>query len=80
MSSKAEKTSAPDVKPQTQARTDRLQYREMLARVRDVVWRVVPIDADVLAISRGDTGLLDIKGRRVTHFPQNERITPGDEA
>ena len=59
----------PEVRSVT---ADRLHYRALVARVREIVCRVVPADASVLAISRGDTRLLDIAGRRVSHFPQNE--------
>jgi hypothetical protein len=59
----------PDVRDVT---GDRLHYRALVSRVREIVSRVVPADASVLAISRGDTRLLDIAGRRVSHFPQNE--------
>lgn len=69
---KAKKASGRTVTPRSQVSNERVQYREMLARTREIVCRGVPVDSDVLAISRGDTGLLDIEGRRVTHFPQNE--------
>ena len=53
-------------------RSHRLRYRELIARIRETVQRAVPADARVLAISRGDFAVVDIDGRRVSHFPQNE--------
>ena len=70
----------PSVQPPARSRADRdnsvrahrLRYRELIARIRDTVQRVVPAGASVLAISRGDLAVVDIEGRRVSHFPQNE--------
>ena len=42
-----------------------------MAVIRDVVGKVVPTGARVLVISKGDPDMLDIKGRRAEHFPQN---------
>jgi len=78
MTSRSKPPLAPPVVDQnagsavTEVRRERLENRALLSRVRDVVGRVVPADASVLAISRGDAGLLEIAGRRISHFPQNE--------
>jgi hypothetical protein len=49
-----------------------LGYRKLLGPLRDVVAAHVPPEATVLIASRGDDELLNIEGRRVWHFPQNE--------
>jgi hypothetical protein len=50
----------------------RREYQALLARIREIVRDTVPSDARLLAISRGDATLLDMDGRDVQHFPQNE--------
>ena len=50
----------------------RREYLALLARIRDVVRDTIPSEARILAISRGDVTLLDMDGRDVQHFPQNE--------
>lgn len=44
-------------------------YAELLGRVRSLVADVLPEDATVAVVSRGDEQLLDLGGRRATHFP-----------
>src|SRR5206468_3626049 len=51
---------------------DRPQYRQLVARIRTLVGNHLPMEANVLAVSRGDTALVDLAGRRAGHFPQNE--------
>jgi hypothetical protein len=50
----------------------RREYQALLARTREIVRDTIPTDASILAISRGDATLLDMEGRDVQHFPQNE--------
>jgi len=53
------------------ARKIRQMLRE-IAQVRRVVRRVVPADATVLVVSRGDENLVKLRGCRMWHFPQTE--------
>ena len=45
-------------------------YEQLVDRVRALVCEVVPAGASVLLVSRGDSRLLDVPGRRAAHFPQ----------
>lgn len=51
---------------------ERIRYRQLLERIRETAMQVVPANASIMAISRGDVRMLEIAGRRVSHFPQNE--------
>jgi GT2 family glycosyltransferase len=53
------------------APSPRLGYRHLVERVRDAVGETVPAGASVLVVSRGDRDLVDLKGRRGGHFPQD---------
>jgi GT2 family glycosyltransferase len=46
-------------------------YLRLVAGIRQIVQKVIPPDATVLVISKGDPGLLDVDGRSAEHFPQN---------
>lgn len=46
-------------------------YREVVGRLRGVVRRLLPHDARVLVVSRGDDDLLRLSGPRAGHFPQD---------
>ena len=66
---------------------DRLSHLERKERIRAVVDAVVPPEANVLVVSRGDDGLLELGDRRASHFPQEDDGTyagrhpaDGDEA
>jgi hypothetical protein len=48
-----------------------LAYATLRERVRKTVIRVVPRDATVLVISKGDGALLELGGRDAKHFPQS---------
>jgi hypothetical protein len=48
------------------------EYDELIGAIRGVVHRVVPSDATVLVVSRGDDELLALGPRRAMHFPQDE--------
>jgi GT2 family glycosyltransferase len=45
-------------------------YQELCDRVRQTVDAVVPLDATVVVVSKGDDDLLDLGGRRAWHFPR----------
>jgi GT2 family glycosyltransferase len=47
-------------------------YRDLTERVRRAVVDVVPADATVLVVSRGDDELLRVDGRRAWHFPRGD--------
>jgi hypothetical protein len=47
-------------------------YGGLVKRIQARVEETLPLDATVLVISRGDTVLLNIKGRSAGHFPQND--------
>jgi GT2 family glycosyltransferase len=46
-------------------------YKRKIARIREVVRKVIPAGARVLVISKGDPDLLELEGRVAQHFPQN---------
>jgi hypothetical protein len=47
-------------------------YARMVIRLRALVRSVVPLDAHVSVVSRGDDELLDLGGRRTRHFPEHD--------
>ena len=49
-----------------------LAYLKEVAQVRRAVDAVVPADATVLVVSKGDEDLLSLGGRRAWHFPRGE--------
>jgi hypothetical protein len=61
-------------------------YRDLIDRIREVVDRDLPPDANILVVSNGDEELLKLgEQRRGWHFPQMEDGTyaghhPGDSA
>ena len=59
--------AAPGAEPHVKA----AEYARVLIRVRALVRSVVPLDATVLVVSRGDDDLLDLDGRAAWHFPQD---------
>jgi glycosyltransferase involved in cell wall biosynthesis len=60
----------PEFKEQLWAARHR--YLDLGARIRTVVRAVMPEDATVLVVSKGDHSLLDLDGRKAEHFPQTE--------
>jgi hypothetical protein len=56
----------------TSARLSPGQYDRQIDSVREVVHRVVPSNATVLVVSRGDDHLLELGPRRALHFPQSD--------
>lgn len=61
-----------DVRAQLQSTRDDLDYQTMVAAVRSIVRRVLPIDATVVVISGGDDDLVDISPLFGWHFPRTE--------
>ena len=52
--------------------SERLRYRDLRRRVREVVQKSTPPGATVLIITKGDSLLLDLPQRRGWHFPRTE--------
>jgi GT2 family glycosyltransferase len=52
-------------------------YRQLIARVRDVVFETVPPGSKVLVVSKGDEELLRLEGRVGAHFPQLDGVYAG---
>jgi len=48
------------------------QHQQQVALIREKVCAAVPPQATVLVISKGDSELLQLDGRRAEHFPQTE--------
>lgn len=46
-------------------------YRQLVRQVRGLVDSVLPLDAKVLVVSKGDPALLELGKRVATHFPQD---------
>lgn len=47
-------------------------YRELITRIPNTVREVLPANATVLVVSRGDDALLKLDGQNGWHFPQKE--------
>jgi GT2 family glycosyltransferase len=47
------------------------EYSKCVRRIRETVRHVLPRDATVVVVTKGDEGLLDLYGRRAWHFPQD---------
>jgi hypothetical protein len=52
------------------AQVSAVNYEQLVGAIREVVHRVVPLNATVLVVSRGDNQLLQLGPRRALHFPQ----------
>src|SRR5439155_4204046 len=57
----------------TPSRVTHQQYAHLVRRVRTKVSELVPSDAIVLVVSKGDDALLDLGVRTAWHFPQDDR-------
>jgi SAM-dependent methyltransferase/glycosyltransferase involved in cell wall biosynthesis len=60
-------------------------YPRMVEHVREVVRKLLPADAAVLVVGKGDDELLRLDGRKAAHFPQDEHgayagYHPADDA
>jgi hypothetical protein len=53
----------------------RLRYYHLTRQIQEIVHSILPSDATVLVVSKGDSGLLSLIGPKAQHFPQ----TPGGE-
>lgn len=51
---------------------DPLGYRQVVAKIRALVGLLVPSDATVAVVSRGDDRLVNLGGRRGWHFPATD--------
>ena len=49
----------------------KIQYQRLVGRIRHVVKELLPLDAMVLVVSKGDEELLELEGRCGLHFPQD---------
>jgi GT2 family glycosyltransferase/glycosyltransferase involved in cell wall biosynthesis len=47
-----------------------IRYQQLISEIRDVVHAVLPLDAKVIVVSKGDDELLKVGGGRAWHFPQ----------
>ena len=47
-------------------------YDRLILRVQEMVGSLLPDNAYVLVVSRGDEALLNLKGRKAEHFPQGD--------
>jgi len=47
------------------------EYSKSLRKIREIVRRLLPRDATVVVVSKGDEGMLDLYGRKGWHFPQD---------
>ena len=45
-------------------------YRLLVRRIRELVRTTLPPQSRIAVVSKGDDGLLDLYGRRTSHFPQ----------
>jgi GT2 family glycosyltransferase len=48
-----------------------IEYRRLIGKIREIVWKEVPAGATVLVISKGDDRLTRFEGREGWHFPQD---------
>jgi len=62
----------PDRGAERFAASERLGYRKVVDEVRECVRSVLPEDATVLVVSRGDDDLLALGRMRGLHFPQDD--------
>jgi hypothetical protein len=62
-----------EAKTVTSDKAARRRYEELIARIRETVRTVVPADATVLVVSKGDEELLKLGPCRGRHFPQDGR-------
>jgi GT2 family glycosyltransferase len=50
----------------------KVAYHRLVRRIRREVQRALPLNATVLVVSKGDDNLLQLDGRKGSHFPQAE--------
>jgi GT2 family glycosyltransferase/glycosyltransferase involved in cell wall biosynthesis len=47
-----------------------IRYQQLIREIRDVVHTVLPLDAKIIVVSKGDEELLKLGGGQAWHFPQ----------
>ena len=50
-----------------------LSHAELTRRIREIVNAVIPPDASIAVVSKGDEALVDLDGRRARRFPESEK-------
>jgi len=69
----ADQNSSSSVYPSHQQRDENLDYPRLVGQIQEVAKAVLPPEATVVVVSKGDEELLKLGGqRRGWHFPQNE--------
>src|SRR5262245_31395247 len=56
--------------------SNHFDYKQLILRIREVVDNVLPSDATVIVVSKGDDELLKLDRRKKWHFPQQEDGAP----
>jgi hypothetical protein len=49
-----------------------IYYRRLIGQIREAARSILPSEATVIVVSKGDDELLELDGRQGWHFPQNE--------
>jgi GT2 family glycosyltransferase/glycosyltransferase involved in cell wall biosynthesis len=49
-----------------------IRYQQLIREIRDVVHTVLPLDAKIIVVSKGDDELLKLAGGLAWHFPQTK--------
>ncbi len=62
-----------EIKTMVSRLSETVDYQGMTRRVRADMRRLLPPAARVIVVSKGDPDLLDVEGRDVWHFPQDDR-------
>jgi 2-polyprenyl-3-methyl-5-hydroxy-6-metoxy-1,4-benzoquinol methylase len=52
--------------------SENLRYQQLIRQIREVVRSILPLDATVVVVSKGDNELLKLEGRKAWHFPQTD--------
>jgi hypothetical protein len=69
---RARRVVEPSIEPFVRSAKQRLSYDDMKDRIATAARAVVPEQAIVIVVSRGDEALVDLDGRKGWHFPQND--------
>src|SRR5215208_6663843 len=57
---------------QSQQLSKHIYYRRLIGEIREAACSILPPEATVIVVSKGDDELLELDGRQGWHFPQNE--------
>jgi hypothetical protein len=49
-----------------------IYYRRLIGQIREAARSILPPEATIIVVSKGDDELLELDGRQGWHFPQNE--------